>query len=124
MSKKRPTTIAEYIDAAPSAGQPHLHQIYAILKSVAPKAEEAIKWGNPFFVEPRFLFAFSAHKTHVGFAPMQSALDHFRDGLDAKLTTKHTLKIPYDQPVPEAIVRKIAKYCVKALRERKDDSFW
>ena len=61
MASKRPTTIAEYIEAAPREGQPHLRRLYAILKSVAPKAEEAIKWGTPFFVEPRFLFAFSAH---------------------------------------------------------------
>ena len=62
MGSKCPTTIAEYIGAAPREGQPHLRRLYAILKSVAPEAEEAIKWGTPFFVEPRFLFAFSAHK--------------------------------------------------------------
>ena len=61
MPSKRPTTIAEYIRAAPCAAQPHLRRLYAILKGVAPEAEEAIKWGTPFFVEPRFLFAFSAH---------------------------------------------------------------
>jgi len=64
MARKRPTTTDEYIQAAPSEGQPHLRRLYAILKSVAPEAEEVIKWGNPFFVEPRFLFAFSAHKAH------------------------------------------------------------
>ena len=53
MSSQRPTTIAEYIAAAPAAGQPHLRQLYAILKSVAPQAQEAIKWGTPFFIEPR-----------------------------------------------------------------------
>ena len=43
MTSKRPTTIAEYIQAAPREGQPHLRRLYAILKSVAPEAEEAIK---------------------------------------------------------------------------------
>ena len=61
MAGKRPTTIAEYIRAARGEGQPHLRRLYAILKSVAPQAEQVIKWGTPFFVEPRFLFAFSAH---------------------------------------------------------------
>ena len=42
-------------------------EVVVILKSVAPEAEEAIKWGTPFFVEPRFLFAFSAHKAHLNF---------------------------------------------------------
>src|SRR5580765_1635312 len=68
MASKRPTTIADYIRAAPREGQPHLRRLYAILKSVAPEAEETIRWGVPFFVEPRFLFAFSAHKAHLNFA--------------------------------------------------------
>ena len=46
MARKRPTTIAEYIRAAPREGQPHLRRLYAILKSVAPEAEETIKWGT------------------------------------------------------------------------------
>jgi len=47
MASKRPTTVAEYIRAAPREGQPHLRRLYAILKSVAPEAEEAIKWAAP-----------------------------------------------------------------------------
>lgn len=124
MATKRPTTIAEYIRSAPKAGQPHLRQLYALLKSVAPDAEEAIKWGTPFFVEPRFLFAFAAHKAHASFAPMQAALDHFQKELAARKTTKNTLMLPYDEPIPEALVRKIATYCLRAVRERTDDSFW
>ena len=124
MAGKRPTTITEYIRAAPRASQPHLRKVYAILKDVAPKAEETIKWGTPFFVEPRFLFAFSAYKAHLSFAPMAAAMREFRKELKEHETTKNFLKIPYDNPVPEVLVRKIAKYCLRAVRERKDDAFW
>jgi uncharacterized protein YdhG (YjbR/CyaY superfamily) len=124
MAGKRPTTIAEYIQAAPREGQPHLRRIYEILKRVAPEAEEAIKWGNPFFVEPRFLFAFSAHKAHLSFAPMAAALEAFRKELETHDTTKNFLKVPYSQPLPEDLIRRIAQHCVKTLRERKDDAFW
>ena len=82
MPRKRPTTIAEYIRLAPRAGQPHLRRLHAILKSVAPDAEEAIKWGMPFFVDPRFVFAFSAHKAHCNFAPTAAALNAFRQELE------------------------------------------
>ena len=124
MASQRPTTIAEYIAAAPAAGQPHLRRLYAILKSVAPQAQEAIKWGTPFFVEPRFLFAFSAHKAHLSFAPSPAALEAFRKELAPHKTTRNMLQIRYDQPMPEALVRKIAEYCVQALRAREDDAFW
>ena len=124
MASRRPTTIAEYIRAAPRQAQPHLRRLYAILKSVAPEAEEAIKWGTPFFVEPRFLFAFSASKTHCSFSPTAAALTEFRKELDGQKRTKYTLQIPYDEPLPEALVRRIAEYCLRTVGERKDDGFW
>ena len=124
MARQRPTTIAEYIRAAPREGQPHLRRLYAILKGVAPEAEETIKWGNPFFVEPRFLFAFSAHKAHCNFAPMAAALEPFRKELAEHKTTKNFLQIPYDQPLPENLIRKIAEHCLRVVGEREDDAFW
>lgn len=125
MAVKRPTTIAEYIRAAPREGQPHLRRVHAILKSVAPPgAEEAIKWGAPFFVEPRFLFSFSAQKAHLNFAPSQAALEAFRDELAAHRTTKNYLQVPYTAPLPEDLIRRIAEWSVRHVRERADDSFW
>ena len=124
MATKRPTTIAEYIQAAPREGQPHLRRLYAILKGAAPEAQEAIKWGNPFFVEPRFVFAFSAYKAHLNFAPMAAALEAFRKELEGHKTTKHFLQVPDDQPLPEDLIRRMAEYCVRVVGEREDDSFW
>ena len=124
MANKRSTTIAEYVDAAPPAGQPLLRKLYAILKSVAPDAEETIKWGNPFFVEPRFLFAFSAHKAHLSFAPTAAALEAFSEELKAHKTTKNFLQVPYEKPLPEDLIRRIAEHRVLAVNARVDDSFW
>ena len=124
MASKRPTTISEFIKAAPREGQPHLRRLHAILRSVAPKAKVVIKWGNPFFIEPRFLFAFSAHKAHLSFTPMASGLAPFRKELGKHRTTKGTLAIPYNKPLPEALIRKIAKHRVQAVRARDDDAFW
>ncbi|HUQ98074.1 MAG TPA: DUF1801 domain-containing protein, partial [Gemmatimonadaceae bacterium] len=95
MKAKRPTTIAEYIRGAPREGQPHLRRLHAILRSVAPDAKETIKWGTPFFVEPRFVFAFSAYKAHLSFAPTPEALKAFRKQLENHRTTKNYLQIPY-----------------------------
>jgi uncharacterized protein YdhG (YjbR/CyaY superfamily) len=123
-SARRPRTIPEYIKAAPPEGQPHLRRLYAILKAVAPKAQQTIKWNTPFFVEPRFLFAFSAHKAHISFAPMAKSLDKFREELKGHDTTRNFLKVPYDEPLPEALIRKIAKYCVQNVSDRQDEKFW
>lgn len=122
MARTRPTTIPEYIQAAPREGHPHLRRLYAILKSVAPDAQEAIKWGAPFFVDPRFVYAFNACKAHLNFAPSQAVLKAFRQELKDYQTTKNFLQIRYDQPLPEALIRKIAKYRVRHMGE--GESFW
>lgn len=124
MAGKRPTTIADYIQAAPPEGQPALRQLHALLKRAAPDAQEAIKWGTPFFVEPRFLFGFSAHKAHLSFAPGPSAMEAFKEELAAQQTTKHMLKVRYDAALPEDLILRMAKYCVKTVSARDDDGFW
>ena len=83
---------------------------------------EAIKWGTPFFVEPRFVFAFSAHKAHCNFAPTPAALEHFRKELKKHKTTKNYLQIPYNKSLPEDLIRKIAKYRLRNMGE--SDAFW
>jgi uncharacterized protein YdhG (YjbR/CyaY superfamily) len=117
-------SIPDYIASAPRAGQAHLRRLHALLKSVAPDAEEAIKWGMPFFIEPRFLFSFSAHKAHLNFAPSAAALEFFRKQLKGHPTTKNFLQVPYDAPLPEALIRKIAKHQLRVVRARDDNSFW
>ena len=119
-----PKTIAEYIDAAPAVGQPHLRKIYEILKSVAPDADEAIKWGTPFFVEPRFLFAFSAHKAHLNFAVSPAGMAPFMKELATYKTTKELVQFPYNNPLPEDLIRKMAERRLHDVRQRGDDSFW
>ena len=122
MKTKRPTTIAEYIRARPREAQPHLKKLYAILKSVAPEADEVIKWGNPFFVDPRFVFAFSAFKAHCSFAPTGAVLKKFSKELKDYKTTKMFLQLPYDEPLPEKLIRKIAEYRLRNMGD--GDTFW
>ena len=117
-------SIAAYIASAPKAGQAHLRRLHEILKEVAPGAQEAIKWGMPFFIEPRFLFSFSACKAHLNFAPSAATLEKFREQLQGQRTTKHYLQVRYDEPLPEALIRRIAKHQLKTVHARGDDSFW
>ncbi len=117
MDNKRPTTIKEYIEAAPPAARSHLRQLYRILKSVAPNGTEAIKWGVPVFWQHRILFGFAAYKDHISFGPGSAAIKRFSKELAKHKTGKGTIQIPYNQPLPENLVRKIAAYCITDSRE-------
>lgn len=117
-------SIADYIDQAPAAGRPLLQSLYTLLQHAAPDAQEAIKWNTPFFIEPRFVYGFSAHKAYASFAPPASAMAHFEAELKAVNTTRGTIVLPYDQPLPEALLRQIAQYSVQRVQARTTDSFW
>jgi len=70
------------------------------------------------------VFAFSAYKTHLDFAPTAPALKRFRKELEKHNTTKNYLQVPWNKPLPEDLIRKIAEYGLRDVRERKDDGFW
>ena len=110
--------------AAPNVALPHLRKLRTILRSVAPEAQEVIKWGTPFFVEPRFLFAYSAHKAHLNFAPHRASLEPFGEELKNYGTTKYSLLIPYKEPLMEDLIRRMAIYCVEYVSRREDKGFW
>ena len=119
---KRPTTIKEYISSAPKEAQSMLKEIHAILKAVAPKANEGIKWGYPVWEEKRILFSVAAHRAHLNFMPTESTLKQFKDDLADFKTGKDTIQLPYDKPLPKALIKKIASYRAKDVRE--NDEKW
>jgi uncharacterized protein YdhG (YjbR/CyaY superfamily) len=117
----KPKTVPEYIQAAPKEAQKHLREIRTILKKVAPKAKEAIKWGYPVFEGKRILFSFSGFKSHINFMPTRTSLQPFKKDLAKYKTGKDTIQFPLDQPLPKALIKKVATYRVK---EVKEGSLW
>lgn len=122
MPKTKPTTVDEYIGAAPQEAQEKLHEIRAILKKVVPNATEALKWGSPVFEEKRILFSYSAHRSHLNFMPTRSTLESFKKELATYKTGRDTIQLPYDKPLSKALIQKIAAYRAKEVAQ--DDALW
>ena len=122
MTKAKPTTVDEYISAAPKEAQPKLRELRALLKKIAPKATERLKWGSPVFEEKRILFAFTAFKSHINFMPTGPAMKPFEKELTEFTTGKDTIQFPYAKPLPKALIRKIAAFRLKEVREK--DARW
>lgn len=122
MIKTRPKTVTEYIKSAPKEAQQKLREMRAILKKVAPKATEGLKWGTPVFEEKRILFAYAAYKSHLNFMPTQASIIPFKEELKEYKTGKDTIQFPYDKPLPKLLIRKIAAYRAKDVRE--NDARW
>lgn len=122
MSKTKPSTVSEYIQAAPKEARNHLREIRSLLKKSAPRATEAIKWGSPVLEDQRILFSYSAHKSHLTFMPTGPALAPFKTELAEFKTGKDTIQFPYDRPLPKSLIRKIATYRARQVRET--DARW
>ena len=122
MAKIKPTTVEEYINIAPKEAQEKLHELRSILKKVVPNATETLKWGSPVFEKKRILFAYTAFKSHLNFMPTRSTLDFFKEELATYTTGKDTIQFPYDKPLPKALIRKIAAYRAKDVKE--NDARW
>ncbi|HEX2393983.1 MAG TPA: DUF1801 domain-containing protein [Bacteroidales bacterium] len=122
MQKNKPATVDEYIDSAPELAQAKLREIRSILKEVAPKAKEQIKWGYPVYEEKRILFSFSAFKTHINFMPTGPSMEPFMEELKDFKTGKDTIQFPYNKPLPRALIKKIASFRLKDVKE--NDAKW
>jgi uncharacterized protein YdhG (YjbR/CyaY superfamily) len=122
MAKAKPTTVDQYIAAVPKEGRKHAREMRAILKKAAPKAKEALKWGQPAYEAERILFAFAAFKSHLNFNPTPSVIQQFAKELAPYKTGKGSIQFPYDEPLPKGLIRKLAGLRVKELREK--DARW
>ena len=99
-----------YIAAAPKAAQPRLRQLRKLIRAAAPRAQERLSYGIPFYEYRGRLIYFAAHKTHIGMYPAGDA-----KGLEKYLTEKATLRFPHDEPLP---VERIRKLIVERVKER------
>jgi uncharacterized protein YdhG (YjbR/CyaY superfamily) len=116
----RRQTVDEYIEGFTGPGRELLEQLRALAHETAPEANEAIKWGYPAWVHPSgtILFMVSGHARHVSVAFTPSTREEFDADLAGLASGKGTVKLPYGQPVPVDLVRRMIAFRV---REHEDE---
>lgn len=107
----KPRTIDEYIEAQEETVRPRLHEIRAVIRGAIPEAEETISWSMPTYRKGRNIIHFAAARKHVGLYPGEEAVARFAEELDGYEVSKGTIRLPYDRPLPEDLIRKIASWC-------------
>lgn len=110
--KGRPSTIDEYISKCPENVQPILSEIRSVINESAPDALEKISYQMPSFYLKGTLVWFGAHKNHIGFYPMGSGIEAFKEELSAYKYSKGAVQFPLDEPIPFDLIRRIVKFRV------------
>ncbi|MGZ3864990.1 MAG: iron chaperone [Bacteroidia bacterium] len=110
---QKPESVQEYIKSYPKEVQKIIKDVRAVIKKSAPKAEEGISYGMPYYSLGGRLVYFAAHKNHLGFYPMKTGIAAFKKELSVYKNAAGSVQFPYDQKMPLALIAKIVKFRVK-----------
>jgi len=120
--KTKPTTVTEYINAAPKEARQKLREMRATVRAAAPGAAEGLKWSMPAYSYRRILVTFAAFKHHIGFYPTPPAVKAFAKQLSGYKTATGSIQFPLDKPLPLDLIRKITAFRVRESVE--EDKKW
>ncbi len=111
--------VDEYIANAPKAMQAKLKELRRAIKAAAPKAEERISYGMPYYHYKGRLVYFQLWKEHIGlYALSAQVLEEHKSELEGSVTGKGTIRFPLDEKLPIGLIRVL----VKAQVRRKDEA--
>ncbi len=117
VQKLKPTSIEEYICAAPPGVQESLWKLHECILKAAPGAKEGLKWRMPAYSYQKILVTFAVFKHHIGFYPMATAIKAFSKDLANYKTAEGSVQFPLDKPLPLPLVTKMVKFRVKESKE-------
>ena len=106
-----PKTIQAYIDAQRDEVKPYLEAVRDTLQTALPDAEERISWSMPTYWKGRNIIHFAANKKHTGLYAGEEAVAAFCGELAPYKTSKGTIQIPYQEPLPLELIAQIAIWC-------------
>lgn len=105
--------VEEYIENCP---QEHRERLYALRRAVlsaVPGLTEKISWAMPTFCLKRNVLHFALNKAHIGVYPGPAAIAVFADRLKGYKTSKGTIQLPHDKPLPEELLADLARWCAE-----------
>ena len=112
MPSPKRANLDEYYAALPPVAVPHLAKLRELCQRGLPKAEEALHWNNPAFVQDGTrLLMLQSYKAHCSLRfPTRQFADQ-RDAVEAAgyEAGEGFIKLPYDQPLPVALLKKLIK---------------
>jgi uncharacterized protein YdhG (YjbR/CyaY superfamily) len=113
MKKVKPKNVASYIAAAPKETRSKLRELRAAIRKTAPKAEEKISYGIPYYGYKGRLIYFSVWKTHIGIYIPTPVVAELKSELKGYKTTSATVRLPLDKKLPIGLIKKMVKARMK-----------
>jgi uncharacterized protein YdhG (YjbR/CyaY superfamily) len=101
--------IDAYLDALEEPKRSTLARLRDTIMAIVPDAEQCISYGMPAFrLRGKTVAGFAAFKHHLSYLPHSgSVIPQLGKELQGYTSTSGSLHFPVDQPLPEALVRKL-----------------
>jgi uncharacterized protein YdhG (YjbR/CyaY superfamily) len=115
---KKAKDVDEYIAKAPKEVRGKLKELRAIIKSAAPKAEERISYGMPYYRYKGRLVYFRLSRAHIGLYVPTPVIEEHKSELKDYETAKATVRLPLEAKLPLALIKKLVKARVKKNEEK------
>ena len=90
------------------------------IREAAPDAQETIKYQMPTFTLKGNLVHFAAFKKHIGFYPLPTGIEQFKDELSVYKGGKGSVQFPLGKPIPFDLISRIVKFRVQENLERAE----
>jgi uncharacterized protein YdhG (YjbR/CyaY superfamily) len=115
---ERVKDVDDYIANAPKEVQGRLKELRATIIAAAPNAQERISYGMPFYEYKGRLVYFQLWKKHIGiYALATPVLEEHKSELKGYVTAKGTVRLPLDEELPIALIKKLITAQVKEKDE-------
>ena len=101
--------IDEYLAALDEPKRTTLTSLRDTIMAIVPDAEQCISYGLPAFrLRGKNIAGFAAFKKHLSYLPHSgSVIPQLAKETAAYTSTRGSLHFPVDEPLPEALVRKL-----------------
>ena len=126
MTKRETTEVDEYIAKCPKEARGNLVKMRAAIRAAAPGATErtdyfqmpGYSYPDPGFDYGGMFVWFSFKEPHVRLHVRPPTIQEHKKELAGYPTTKAIVSFPMDIPVPMALVKKLVKRSLKAMKDK------
>lgn len=122
MMKKTPKNLDTYIAGSPKEVQAKLKELRRTIKTVAPKAEEKISYGMPYYGYKGRLAYFAYAKHHIGLYVMPPVVKDHKKELKKYKTAAATVRFPQSEKLPITLIKQLIRAGIRnnEVRAKKE----
>ncbi len=106
-----PQTIEEWILQQEQPLQKYFQRLHQVISDAIPDIKQRIAWSMPTYGDKKVVVQFAACKNHTSLYVGEKAIEYFSTDLRGYECKKSAVYLNYSQPLPEALIEKLVKWC-------------